>query len=392
MAKWLIFIHIFLFSSLVHASAYDSYKLKPMSETSLQKLQGVAVEIGLYPLNNASTGGIELFGVNQIFANHDFSRLLAFKYNVTGDIVMNQWEETGEGRVYHYRANGKTNAIFIKGFSTKSAQTIIDKIKSISITRSNMNFSLIGQASAADCNIRDLPVQNFSVYEQVTDSMIFQSLMSCGSGIKSGAYDATIGTATSAWDGLRSFGGAVGEVFTDPKKKMGEFYDGVVKGAMVVKDIYLFTAKMITNPVEAADMLRGKYGEASEKVIAIFDQVKNLPTEVKIEMTCSIITGLGIDALIVYLTAGGGAAKLALTFERISKQATLLGKVFTAMKNLYEAGEKGLKLTKDKMSALTRKILNNEINDNDLEILSARLSSPDKGSQTSTLDGLACFL
>jgi hypothetical protein len=391
----IIFCILFsIFSLKVSASSYDSYYLVPINSTSIKKINNVIAAYELFPLASINAGGLDLWGVNQVYVNNDFSQIVTFKHDVKGNIELNKWEELSSGRVYHYQNDGKINAVFVKGMSEKNAKEIVEKIKSVNVTKANFHFSLIESAVASDCKTLNTAFA-FPQIEKISESIMFQSILSCSTGAQTGAYESTIGTVEQvgdlAWSGLKALGHEAKELYTNPNQKLDQYYNGVVKGAFVLKDIMVFAVNMAINPNQAAIKLKQVYGKSADKIIDIFNNLKNLPTPMMVEMSCSIISGIGVDALIAYLTFGAGSAKLALTFERITRQTATLGKVFDALGKVSVVGKKGVQLSKEHMQKFIRKVSKNEVPEGDLDAIKGFMGETAADNKTG-LEAFACYI
>lgn len=387
----ILYLIILTFASVLHASEYSSYEFVPMNQHSLEQINQSLEELNLMPLAANNMGNTSLFGANQIYINSDFSRIVSFKYDVKGNINLNQWEYLNDGIVYHYKENGKINALFFHGVSEEIANKTIEKIKNIKLISSIFNPFKIENLEAADCDHYKQNKIEYPIFEKISSSIIFESLLSCGTGIKSGAYDSTIGVAQMAWHGLESIGSEAQSLWTNPKQKMDQYYQGIVKGSLVVKDLFTFVSDMIINPEKASNVLKAKYGQTADKVIAIFNHIKNLPDSIKIEMSCAILTGVGIDALVAYLSVGAGTGKLALTIKRFSEKFETIGKVFKAMDVIYNKGKGVIALSKEKLELFTRRILQNKIPEEDLEYINSILGKS-KNTDETIIEALTCYI
>lgn len=397
--RFLTLVIMAIFPLLSFGSSYASYEMVAMDKDSLKKVEEVISSLNLISMDGGHGEGLGIFGINQLFVNNDFSKMVTFKYDVKGIIKLNEWEQLDNGRVYHYQANGKINAIFFRGIDVEQADKIIAKLKSISITNFKFNFSLFNTAHASDDCERYTPTEiEFPMMEKISSSVIFKSLLGCISGVEKGIDDSLLGSgktavaaAESVWGGLKAMNSEMVSLWTNPSQKLNQYYNGIVKAALVTKDIISFVGDFIINPEAASITLKKAYGPAADKIIGIFSQLKNLPTPVMLEMACATISGLGIDALIAYLTVGVGAVKLALTFTRITKQANTLGKIFKTLDNLYKAGSKNIALSKEKIELFTRRIVQDKIPEEDLDYINNFLGDSNSTDSTA-MEALSCYI
>lgn len=394
MQKYILLCFLLILPTALYASYYESYELTPTDSDTLLKLNEALKHLDVIPLSTEHDGGIEVFGANQIFVSPDFSKMISFKFDVKGQFALNEWDDLTSGSVYHFKSDGKINAVFIKGFSKNTVLKIIDKFKTQTFSKSGFKFSLISSAQASECNT-SIAENKYPFFENVSQSVIFQSVLGCATGAKNGAYDATIGSVarlgSMAWNGLKSIGESASSIFTTPGQNLDSYYNGLVKGVGTAKDIIMFAARMAVNPVAAKLAFRNAYGVAAEKIINIFESLKDLPAPVQVEITCSILTGVGIDVLIAYLTVGTGSAKLALTMARFTEQSKILNKIYQALAKIYQTGDDAIKLSKEKLQRLTRKMMENKIPEGDLKFIDKLLGISKKDDKFG-LETLHCYI
>jgi hypothetical protein len=391
----IIFLHFFIIVTGAYPSTYLNYELTPMDQKSTEALNNAVSFLNLIPLVNKNESGIAYFGVNQIYVNSEFNKMAIFKYNVKGNFKTDAFENINNGYLYHFEKNNVTNALFTRGLSQEETERIINNLKSISFTSHFSKLQIIETAHASDCIPSQLTKNEYGIYEKISSHVVFQSLVGCATGVSNGAYDATFGSvesmATGAWNGLVSLKDNSVALWNNPTQTAGQFYNKITKGVTAVKDVFVFVSEFITNPEFASAKLRSAYGSSAEKIINIFESLKNLPAPVMFEAACSTISGIGIDVLIAYLTAGAGSAKLILTIERLAEKAKTLKKIFTAIALIYNTTNKTIFLTKEKLKLFTRRILENKIPEIDLNFLNQFLG---KGASTDTLamETLACYI
>lgn len=387
----IIVISIIISFNWALAAQYDNYNVVPIDSSLLQKITDSLSTLNLIPLNAKNSGNASLFGANQILVNSDFTSIVSFKYDVKGDFKLNQWEYLNNGQVYHYSDGNKVNALFFYGINEESANRVIEKVKNIEISSTIIRSFLIEGAFASECDPSRQQKIEYPTFEKITSSVIFKSLLSCASGAQTGAYDSTLGLGEMAWTGLKSVGSEMRDVWTNPQQKFDQYYNGVVRGSLALKDIFTFATEMIVNPDLAKATLNQKYGESSKKIITLFEHIKNLPTPLMVEMTCSLITGIGIDVLVTYLTAGAGAEKLGITFLRLNEKFETVGKIFKALDNVYDKSKGILILSKEKMEIFTRNLLQNKIPEADLEYLNNILGKS-KNTDSTVIEAMSCYI
>lgn len=394
MQKYIILCFILILPTALYASYYDSYELIPIESEALLRLNESVEFLDVLPLASEHGGGIEIFGMNQIYVNTDFSKVISFKFDVKGQFTLNKWEDLESGSVFHFKADGKINAVFIKGFTKAAALKVINKLKTQTFSQSIFKFSIMSSAQASECHPPVLE-NKYRELENISQSVIFQSVLGCATGAKTGAYEATVGSVSKlgsmAWNGLKAIGESASSIFTAPGQNLDNYYSGLVKGIGTAKDIVMFAARMAVNPISAKLAFRKAYGLAADKIINIFENLRDLPAPIQVEITCSILTGVGIDVLIAYLTAGTGSAKLALTMARFSEQSKTLNKIYQALAKLYQAGDDAIKLSKEKLQRLTRKMLENKIPEGDLKFINNLLGLSKKDDKFG-LETLHCYI
>lgn len=394
------FIRLFSFLVLLipivtFASTYESYEAKELSNSAINKLNEAVSFLKLTPVNNFDIKSLSPLGVNQIYVNTDFSKIIIFKYDVSGKINLNQWEEIESGKVYHYKSDGKINALFVRGVEEQDANKLVNLLRQIHISFLKFEMIFSSKAYAEECDNKSNPIASLNATKGITSSLIYQSILNCATGAKKGAYESTVGTVNQlsslAWSGLNSLGAEAKSLWTNPKQKMNQYYNGLVKGVLAFKDILTLASEITTNPNKAISTFKKQYGKSADKIIKIFNQIKNLPTPIMAEMACAMLTGIGIDVLIAYLTVGTGSAKLALTIDRLCNQLKVFDKIFNTLNALYKSGEKTLLLSKEKMQLLTRRISENKIPEGDIDFINNNLGQSSSVDKT-TMEALACYI
>lgn len=374
---------LFIFISFnAIANTYQSYEIAPINSEILVKIEKVMNTFSLTPLDGTNANQLKIFGVNQIFVNHDYSQMVFYKYDVETNLPLETWVNLTDGRVIHFLANGKKHALFVKNFTDEKAMQVFSKIKELDLNSKTSSFNFINTVNANDC-VTSAPTP-FIHLEKITSTVVFDSLSACLRGTADGAYSSTIGVGEMAWNGAKAVGNEVKDLFTNPNLKIDQYYSGVVKGVGTLKNIINYIAEMAVNPDKANQNFTNLYGEAGKKITEIFSGVKNLPAPVMLEFSCSLITGIGIDALIAYLTVGGGSAKLALTLTRIASESILLNKVATILKN-------GMLLSKEKLQLLVRKISQDKIPKEDVEFLKDFMGKT-RDTDKTAMEALACYI
>lgn len=342
---------------------YDSPDLKPMPvqiqkafEDSFKRLSLERAFIG--------PGGSKALGLNMLFSDKFFVSKIAVKYDVKGSFELDRIYRFERYKATHFKYGKATVALIYQGIDNSSIQVLKKILAKRLNSKTTSIFTPISSAHADECyrpEITPVVALDTAVSEGGMSSMISKCFGSMGDGVE----DATVGTVKSIWSGIeagaRGLSAEAKRLWDAPIARLGTYVDYVGTGLDLLWDFSKTVSKMIVDPVYGAKLLKEKFGPIGEFFAEAIGNVDGMPLASKVDVICNIIGAIGVDALIVALTAGATSGKLAITvgklLHKLKKVSALLGKgvkysfkvmsgwsgvTLRGMKRIVEAGKEGM--------------------------------------------------
>jgi hypothetical protein len=311
------FLSFATLATLVVASPTKADERKPYPKRQLVGPIEALYSYGLFPFSTGR-GQVPFLFVDQVFYSANLDRAVFMKAGLGESEPQNQLVRRKDGWVlYSKTSNGIRYGVYFLGWTEEVVSEIAEIIRANPTLYSEFEAShrptrkrtvfdrVIPSANASSCAYEESLVAEGgegSLDTFVNGSGLASGAFACLQGIGEGVWDATGGAIGDLADG-------VGSLIKDP----GKFWDDLVK---------------------KWDGLKAFMADFRQNMRNLGQTFVDLPGEVQAKMVCSILGSLGTDALIAVLTAGGGAAKLALSLESYFQKFSKLERFIAGMKRL----------------------------------------------------------
>lgn len=306
----IVFISSHSFSKEAH---YDDARLKKMPFDVYNTVKQTFLKHKFHP-TLIGPDGSKLLGLNMLFSDDFFVSKIALKYNVTGKFDLGRTYTFGKFKVIHFEMNGTTSALMYQKVEYDKISSVINELTQIKTTgHSSNSLSIISKAYAYECFAPDSLTTlniNTDISENSASAMITKCFESMGDGVE----ESTVGMVKGAWS---SISGEWNTFWSNPKKRLGEYYDYAATGVEALWDFSQTLGKMIIDPAYGSKILKEKFGEIGNFFVKVYNGVASMPLAQKVDLICNIIGTLGVDFLLAAVTAGAASGKLGITAVRL---------------------------------------------------------------------------
>ena len=322
--------------------------------------------------------GIPSLGLNQVYFK-DVNNFVYVKYGIKGNYTLGEVIETPQGFMVHESVGAQNYLLYFRGFNTYSVKLTLSRLKEklTSLTVPDFRDLIIPQAHAqADC-----PPVGSQVISQMTDftnlsaSMVWNFSRNCVSGLGRGAWAATggrvAGMMTSLWQAARN----PIETAENVANRISNFITGVAN----------FTRGMITDPRGTLQRVGQGLGRGWNSMVEV---VASMPTDLKVQFICSLLGTLGVDAAIVFFTAGAGSARLAATLAQLAARFVLVARILGVVSRMSQTTRAAANLGPEKMKSFMDRLMSGGIPEDDLR----HLDDITGADQRLGLGALACSI
>jgi hypothetical protein len=320
--------------------------------------------------------GVPSLGINQIYLK-DEGQFVMVKYGLQGSFPMRQLIPTPEGFLFHDRTGSTNFFLYFRGFNEHAVRWLMAQLqaKITTYTLPKLRNLFIADAQASpDCGSPALAAQ-MTDFSRLTASMVWDFGKNCVSGLGTGAWEATGGMVSrgisNLWSAVQDPIGTVDRV--------GRTVHGFTVG------LARFMRGLITDPQGTMARIGANVGAAWTGMTAV---VSAMSTDMKVQFICSLIGALGIDAAIIFFTAGAGSARLAATLAALAARFSLVARTMGALARMSASARAGLGVTSEKMKNFMNRLMAGNVPDADLRHLD-ELTSADRNLSLRTL---ACYM
>lgn len=335
-----------------------------------------------YPLEKDGEG-LPSIGLNQLFLSSDNESFISIKWDITGDFPANRWLDVEEGHLIHLSRDQKLIAFYFFGISLTEAKLLLNGIEKVLPKKITSFFDMILPSAHASACAPTLESNNLERSEaaKTTSALgaatVSSMLGKCFKGMKDGSSETVSGWGDSIRGATNWVGGELRGWWNNPRKKASQYYNGVKRAVVGVKNFITMVGEALINPARGIRLLREKLGDAGQWFGEIFASLSALPLEQKVEMTCSLVAGLGTDLILGVLT-GTAVAGTILTLTKVASALKKLGRVFNIAKRLGSNGLAKLGFDANTRAKLFKGLKSGKIKDKDIAILddAAVMNSP----------------
>lgn len=350
-----------------------------------------------YPLEKSGQG-LPSIGLNQLFLSRNNDSFISIKWDIEGNTPINRWLDIEGGHLIHLNYNEKVIGFYFFGVSELDAKSLLNGLAQKFPKKTTSYFDIaISPAHAGSACAPTLESNNIERSEAARTmnsagaATVSSMLSNCFKGMKDGASETVTGWGDSIRSATNWVGGELKGWWNNPRKKASQYYDGVKKAVVGVKNFIVMIGEVLINPAKGTQMLKKSLGEAGEWFGEIFASLSALPLEQKVEMTCSLVAGLGTDFILGALS-GAAIAGTVLTLVRVAKSLKKLAKVFNMVKKMGSDGFSRLGLDANTRAKLFRGIKSGKLDDKKLALLDDVEVVTSPVAREMALKGVTCAL
>ncbi|MBC75481.1 MAG: hypothetical protein CME64_05635 [Halobacteriovoraceae bacterium] len=329
-AKWVIgFLFLYVKSGIcLDPYSYKSFDFKKIPEQQLNKIIHAGEGLGLTPVFVKNSGS-PFLGINLVLSDAFLNSKVIFKYDVKGSFPINKVLSFPKFNALHFSLGDNILAIYFSGISPPLIYSLAKAINSKK--KAGIYWSPIKSAHAQACPVEASSLPELRGVEKLSQASLVSSIAQCARAGKQGAYDSTIGTYKSVTSSLSK---ERDRLFSDPKKRIGEYLSFLGDGLEVLWDFSKNIGSAITDFEKTKALLIRKYGEFGKQISEFYSSLSNMTANQKLEATCLMVGSIGVDVLIAALTAGAASPKVALTMGRLVFKMKKVGNIIAKSKLL----------------------------------------------------------
>lgn len=356
---------------------YSDAEFKPSPVEHAHRMDSFFRDEGFIPLADP-VFGIPSLGINQVYIK-DEGQFVMVKYGISGEFSLNEWVDMQEeGQLIHQKTGDNKYFLQFRGINIHAAKLLVHKmdLKLTSYKLPSLRSVLIQEAHADDCpTVGAATVAQMADFNNLTASMVWNFARSCATGLGQGAWNSTGGAVAS---GISSLWTAVTQPVETIRNVSNSVYNFTV-------GLGRFVRGMVTNPRATMAQAGARVGGAWNDMV---DVVSGMSTDLKIQFICNLLGSLGVDAAIVFFTAGAGSVRLAATLAAMARRFTMIGRVWGVISRMSVAGRAALGFSADKLKRLMERLMAGDIPEDDLRLFEDTISA----DQNLGLRAFACAI
>ena len=343
------------------APYYERPGLKEMPLEAQRVFEDAFKRLSLQRAFIGESGSKEL-GLNMLFTDRFFLSKIAVKFDVKGNFAFNKVYNVENYKLIHFKYGDKSVGVLYQNISDSSIEKFKSLVEANRRKAVSGSFNVVTPAYADEC-FRPEIAAPLHIDTQLSESSAAAMITKCFSNMGEGVKDSTVGVAQGIWNGISS---EASKLWENPFARFNDYVKYVDKGISLLWDFGKTLGKMIIDPVYGAALLKQKFGQAGEFFVQMYENLKSLPFESKVEAICNVVGAVGVDALIAALTLGSAGGKLGLTaariFLKLQKVSSLVGKgVALPFRLLNELGRETLETLENLVSSGYKNILERKL-------------------------------
>lgn len=357
MRLFLLFLISFTVTVFAGEITYTDAEFKASPVDHARRMDAFFQDEGYVPLADPSHG-IPSLGINQVYIK-DEGQFIMVKYGITGEFALNEWiDMQEEGHLVHQKTGDNKYFLQFRGINLHAAKLLVHRMESklTSYVLPSLRSVLIQEAHADDCpTVGAATVAQMADFNNLTASMVWNFARSCATGLGQGAWNSTGGAVAS---GISSLWTAVTRPVETIRNVSNSVYNFTVGLGRFVRGI-------VTNPRATMAQAGARVGGAWNQMV---DVVSGMSTDLKIQFICNLLGSLGVDAAIVFFTAGAGSVRLAATLGAMARRFAMIGRVWGVISRMSVAGRAALGFSADKLKRLMERLMAGDIPEDDLRL------------------------
>lgn len=381
---------LLLFSIISFAEEYENLQLVPIPPEYSSAIQDVLAKNNFD--HQSSMSELSSIGINQVYFSSGMQGFVTVKFDVKGKFPLNLIQDLEDGKLIHIEVNNKIIAFFFHNISEFQVAKLTADLKELKLQKTSFFKSLAILPSAhavEDCGELPNVINQDAVkaMKKTSAGGITSLLFSClngGQNAVRGRFD-----YSSTYADVKN---AAVEFWETPSKKIGDYYHAVSGAVSGFINFGYLLGEALIHPETGLPKIQQKLGAAGEMFVSVLSMVSLFPLELGVNITCSLVSGIGVDAFIGALTGGAASVKLLLTLKRLSATFDVLGKIKKLMDRLKMSKLEELGLSVESLKKLFQKMLNGTLDSKKFEVFSKSLESDSSLARTFATQGLQCSL
>lgn len=330
---------------------------------------------------------IDSMGINQIFFD-EAQGYVTVKYDVESELPVGRIMDIARGKLLHLRLDEKVTAFYFRDLPDSLVQELANW-KATAVFRSILlQIHPLPQATAG-CEALIAALASSSAFDtlgSIGEAAVGAGLMAC----LKGSSAATL----SKFDlsPIEALGNEAKAFWANPTKKISDYYsaiDGTVRGFF---NLVHYVGGALLNPVEGLASLKTKFGAIGEQLGAVIGLVQGLPPTMAVNITCALLTSIGIDTIINAMAGGAATGLLVLKIRKMLNGSEALQRLFSTMQRLKLKSIEQIGLTTEHMSKIFQGMILGKVNPKSVHVFTSSLEDGNGLAKSMALRGLTCPL
>lgn len=319
-------------------------------------------------------------GVNQVYRHS--SGFLTIKFDVTGDFKPEELYSLNSGKLIHTKINEKFVGIYGERISDRFMLKLADTLGQIKPKTTTFNMlEILNPISTAraeeNCGVTGSVFldDGIQALKKISVATITDSLFECMDTMKGSIVD------RFSVDLSKS-----------PLATIREYYDGVSTAVSGFFDFTKGLSEALLNPSVGFQKLETMLGDAGPLFTSMLSSVALLPPSVAVHFACSLVSRIGINAILSAVSGGLGAANLLVTLKNMASSFDVLGRFKKLMDKLQIKRFEDLGFSTEGLKKLITKMANGTLDKKKLKTVEDALESESSLARSFAVQGLQCSL